>query len=689
MKPWKPKAQLKRRNELAAEIRRRLRPLLDEKAHSEKLMWWDQDRMELYGTNAFFLGNKKDIAFANTIIRHVKEVLKPEPGPNVFSANAIASILALHDSKLEPDTLKFSEEYLEAVVPFGMTADFQFHGYNDNMPVMWTWALTLAGDRFERKDFREVAWANLNQLKDLLRRRGTVAEYGIGYATHRLTGIANIAECAKECEFRKMAEEIEARLWAEQLGHWHPKLGVICGASMRGGPPLPTEISALYCHVFGSDVEKPWMPVLEHLDSVEFVKESGKDPKEYVFCYPLCYLPEFAGATYHVPDKLAKLVYEKPENFSFQCTAENGYVNSGIFCKQIPVYGVGGILITAKLTDEVVVIKDAPELGAQPHGLTTFLGRNYGLGSSTVNMFNTSHALRCSYSRTEKPVRKADLGDMFIRYNINGKIPDGRNKNTYWKGKEYPAEAENYCNLYHDQGRHACLQHDNTVMCLMTPQYQEWWDVRNMRAELFFYQGEGKVKGVYVGGEKISHFPFSTEKEERIDFDEGSVFMSIHPLIGRHLERSCAMKIWESEQYLVVSLYNYEGPSREFTQHEMPKLGNGFVMETRDAEEFADFASFQAQMAEARVLDQLYGGRRRVHYARPGLRLSMHYCPYTHTRMQASVNGREQTIPQLAFTGGKERGLPFLDGKESPGFDDWDWIETQMKRKVETYNPVE
>jgi hypothetical protein len=33
MKPWKPKAQMKRRNELAAEIRRRLRPLLDEKAH--------------------------------------------------------------------------------------------------------------------------------------------------------------------------------------------------------------------------------------------------------------------------------------------------------------------------------------------------------------------------------------------------------------------------------------------------------------------------------------------------------------------------------------------------------------------------------------------------------------------------------------------------------------------------------
>ncbi len=689
MKPWRAKAQLERRDWLAAEIRRRFTPLLDEKAHSEKLIWWDQDRMEIFATNAYFLGDKKDIAFANTIVRHIRDVLNPQPGPNVFFAAGSASVLAHHGDKLESDTGKFLEEYLEEIAPFGMTADFQFHGYNDNMPVMWTWALAYAGDRFGRKDFRELAWANLNQLKDLLRRRGTVAEYGCGYATHRLTGIAQIAELAKEKKFRELATDIETRLWAEQLGQWNPKLGMICGASMRGGPPLPSETSALYCQVFGMEIERPWMPLLSQFDTSRTVWELGKDSKEFLFCYPFCYMAEFAGAVYHVPDKIAKLAFKKPKRFRFQCTAENGYYNPGIFCKQIPVYGTGGILITSRLTEEVVVIKDAPEHGAQPHGLVTYHGRNYSIGSSTTNMFGTSHAFRCSYSRKKNPKVKADIGDILIRYNINGKIPDGRNKNKYWKDRDYPAEMENYCGLYIDQGRHACLQHDNTVMCLMTPNYLEWWDIRDLRAELFLYQGEGKVKGVHAGGRRIDKFPFASEKAERIDMDEGEVFLSVHPLIGRNLERKCAMKIWESSQFLVISLYNYEGPLRQFTQHELPKLGNGFVMEVRDAEDCKSFKAFQNEMGKARIFDQLYGGRRRVHYARPGLRLSMHYCPYVHTRMQASVNGVEQVIPQFSLNNGLEKGLPFLDGKESPGFADWDWIETQMSRFVETYNPIE
>jgi hypothetical protein len=94
-------------------------------------------------------------------------------------------------------------------------------------------------------------------------------------------------------------------------------------------------------------------------------------------------------------------------------------------------------------------------------------------------------------------------------------------------------------------------------------------------------------------------------------------------------------------------------------------------------------------MAEARVLDQLYGGRRRVHYARPGLRLSTHYCPYMHTVMQASVNGVEKPWEKLSFSNGIEKTLPFMDDTPAPGFEDWDWIETQMTRPVETYNPRE
>ncbi len=148
------------------------------------------------------------------------------------------------------------------------------------------------------------------------------------------------------------------------------------------------------------------------------------------------------------------------------------------------------------------------------------------------------------------------------------------------------------------------------------------------------------------------------------------------------------MRLRQTEQYLVVSLYNYEGPEISLTAHEMPKLGNGFVFEARDAEDYPSFAAFQEEMRQGRVMDQLYGGVRTVHYARPDLRLSLVVCPDENTVMQRSANGREQEFPQLAYSTGTP-ALSFLDAAPSVGFADWDWIEIQASRPVETYNPID
>ena len=189
--PWSPKAQAVRRAELAALIRTRFRPLLDDQARSDRLVWWDQDRVALWAANAFFIGDRADVAFANTTLRYVRDVLKPQPGPNPFSVSAWAGLLKQYARKLDADTRAYGLQFLRDNLSFGCTADYQFHGYNDNMPVMWSCALTAGGELLGEKRFTEVAWANLNQLKDLLRRRGTVSEYGMGYSTHRLRDCAH------------------------------------------------------------------------------------------------------------------------------------------------------------------------------------------------------------------------------------------------------------------------------------------------------------------------------------------------------------------------------------------------------------------------------------------------------------------------------------------------------------------
>ncbi len=676
-RPWSPEAQQRRFRDLAAFIRRQFRPLLSDDAEAPRLLWWDQPRVHLWSTQAFLAGDDKDAAFANTIIRHVRDILKPDTnGPMPFEASASASILAAYDDKLNEDTRDYLRNLLLNVAPHGTTRDFQFHGYNDNMPVMWSWALLFAGERYDRPELLDVARANLLQLKDMLRRRGILSEYGMGYANHRLTGIAHIAHHSRDAELRQLALDLEARLWAELAGHWNPALGMVCGASMRGGHPVNPEQHALFINVFGKGIERPWMPQENHFDTREVVRELGHDPAQYTFAYPFAYAAEFAGAVYHVPDQVAPLFYGKETPFTFTCTAECGYVHEGIFRKMEKVLGQGGIVITNRFTDQIIEIEDYPQHGAQPHRLVTHHGRNFSLGSASTNLFTTSHALRCTYRRTEDAAKWADIGELAIRYNINGKVPGGRTVNTYAKSPEYIEQADNYCQLYRDMGRHACMQHGPTVLCLSTPEFREHWDVTELRLDLCLLQQHGKVK----------HWELAADGSS-IDLNEGAVYLRIRPLIGRHLERNVPIRVREIKEWLVVSLYNYEGPSRAFGKREIAKLGNGFVLEVRDAADFPSFQAFQDRMNAARALDQLYGGRRRVHYATPDLRLSTHYCPYAHTTMHASVNGLEMDWPQLAFSNGLERELPFTNGKEAPGFEDWEWIRTQIERQGESYNP--
>jgi hypothetical protein len=678
---WSAEAQAARREEQAAYIRPRLRAHLDDDAHSETLYWWDQGRVEIWASNAFFVGDAADVAFANTILRHVRDRLPLVSGPNVFEASALAAVVKQYRAKLESDVLAYCLEALEAYLPFGMTRDFQFHGFNDNMPVMWTWALAAGGDLLENARFAEVAWANLCQLRDLFRRRGAVSEYGQNYGTHRLTGMAHLGDLIEHPEVRALARDLEARIWAELAGHWHPALAQVGGASQRGGYAFIHETSALLRQVFGDEIAIAAAPWQAYFD----------DPAMdgHVFAYPWAYGAEFAAAGYHVPDAVAALFYAKPAGFIFQCTAEEGYANPGVFRQQKPIYGIGGGHIGWELGGEAVEIPHHPAHGAQPHALYTYSGANFSLGTSTTQQHETSHAFRCAYRRGRDAADAGDYGEIFARYNVNGKTAGGRTKNTYWKSQEHHDERENYCGLYWDRGRHHGLQHSATALCLQVPNWAEYWDVTSLATEIFFYQRHGKVGAVYLDDTPVTVLPAACSNEGLITIDEGAVYLAIRPLIGRHGAREAAIRLREVGEWLVLTLVNYEGPSREFSPREMAKMGNGFVFEARDAASYPSFAVFQEEMRQARWFDQLYGGVRRVHYARPDLRLSTVLCPYTNTVMSRSVNGLTPEEPRFRFSDGSHAGLPFLDDTPSVGFADWEWLTVQIEREAETYNVID
>ena len=683
-------AQGQRRHEMHAMVRDRFRPMLNGDGRAPNLLWWDQARVAIWSTHAFFTGDESDIAFANTILRYVRDVLQPKPdAPRPFETSGLAGLLAAHDAKLDEDVRTWADQLLSELLPNGMTRDFQFQGMNDNMPVMFTWALLFGGQRYHNDRCTEVGRANLLQLRDLLRRRGTVSEYGSNYATHRLTGIAHIVEHIDDPELRRIAHDIEHRLWAELAGHYHPRLGTLSGASMRGGSPWKLETPTLLRHVFGDAIlppDKPWTEFLER-SPAEHTRELGLDPDTYLFAYPFGYGSEFVSATYHVPDDVAALFYEKPDAFTFECSTEQGYINEGVFCEQEHVYGQGGMRTNVILTDREVVIPHFPDNGAQPHGLVTHHGRNFAIGTSTTNQFATSHAFRCTYARHDPLRHDADRGEVLVRYNLNEKTQGGRTENTYRKTPDRETTQQNYCTLTRDDGRHHTLQHGPTALCLQVPQYLEHWDIRSMRTDVAVFQPGGWAGRAWVGETPVDALPFESDAE-LVTLDQGAVYLAIRPLIGRHLERRCAIRLHAAEDYLIISLYNYQGEAIELSEREMLKLGNGFLFDVRDAADFDSFDAFREQMRQTQVLDQLYAGTRRVHVHRPGLRMSMEVCPYANTVKSRSINGRTVEYPQLRFSNALEQTLPLLGEAGDPD-EDWAWLQTQINRPAETYNVID
>ncbi|HAI14226.1 MAG TPA: hypothetical protein DCM28_21155 [Phycisphaerales bacterium] len=673
-----PQAQATRRIRMLAMIRGRLAPYLQDGVGNPHLIWWDQTRVAMWASHAFLAGDKEDVQMGNDILRYAQEQMLPDMTPNPFMTSTAASLLVERDAQLDEDTRAFLDDLLARLAPMGMTRDFQFHGYNDNMPVMFSWGMLYAGERFGHEDLLQVAHANLYQCRDLLRRRGAVSEYGMGYATHRIVGFAQIAEHCADREIQQLARDIEARIWAEIAGHWHPELGEIAGASLRGTFAVNYEPLSVFEVVFGSAIHRPWEPQESFFNNEDQIRMFGLDPKKYLFTQPLALASEFCSATFHVPDAVAELFYSKTKPFEFKATAENGYFNEGVFCKKQTITGNGGQYRGVKLTDELVVIPDHPEHGGQMHNMTTWHGKYFALGSSSTNMFPTSYAMRCNYMRTPKPASRDDIGMFTMRYNINNKVPGGKFINDCPQSPDHPNETGNYCRLYRDMGRHFCMQHQGTVVCLATPEYREYWDVKQMRLDLCFWQLHGKVNHWEIAGNNSC-----------VDINENAVYIRIRPLIGRHLQRDQAIKIQAINEWLVVSLYNYDGPSKIMTSREMARLGNGFVLEVRDAKDYLSFKHFQQEMDQARVLDQFYSARREVHYARPDMRLSAHYCPYRHTLIHASLNGLDLPRPKLSFSNGLQDSLPFMNADPAVGFEDWDWIQTQQQREVETYNPQE
>ncbi|MCX5658498.1 MAG: hypothetical protein NTW19_02100 [Planctomycetota bacterium] len=143
--------------------------------------------------------------------------------------------------KLTPALVSRAEEHLTKFVlvddgrkPCSAANDYQFHGYNDNMPAMAVRAMVFAGDALGRADLRDLGLYYLEGLCAHFERRGMLAEYNSGtYTPICLAALLDVAEVSTTREAAEIARVCADRILLDVVGHWHMGIGHPVGSMSR------------------------------------------------------------------------------------------------------------------------------------------------------------------------------------------------------------------------------------------------------------------------------------------------------------------------------------------------------------------------------------------------------------------------------------------------------------------------
>ena len=110
----------------------------------------------------------------------------------------------------------------------------RFLGYNDNFPAMENVVATLGGELLDDAAARRRGIEGMHRLLDLLSRRGLLSEYtSATYSPVTILCYSDIAQYAEDAEARKLALEIERRVWQDVAAHFHPPTNILAGPHSR------------------------------------------------------------------------------------------------------------------------------------------------------------------------------------------------------------------------------------------------------------------------------------------------------------------------------------------------------------------------------------------------------------------------------------------------------------------------
>jgi hypothetical protein len=300
------------------------------------------------------------------------------------------------------------------------------------------------------------------------------------------------------------------------------------------------------------------------------------------------------------------------------------------------------------------------DFGADSAHINSYLEEDFALGTATKPLCGGGQTdLFHAMWRLRAPAKEwGDLRAVFTRYLINESQPEDASSGG----------------LLYQHGNGMAIQDDRRALALYHPNGYLHEGIHSLRLALIMQELTSPVEEVWIGDRLLPGGDGEAQEADWVLVKDGPMLLAFYPLCGTNLGREAAIRCRQENGYRVLSFYNFQGSARDFPQHELQIIQNGFIFEAATAADYPDVPAFLADLRKAQVSDTTVLESRRARYLREGRELFLWMDPALQTIKAAVVNGEEIAYPRLEVTGLDPTQLPWL-GQPKVWHDSLDWWE--------------
>jgi hypothetical protein len=308
--------------------------------------------------------------------------------------------------------------------------------------------------------------------------------------------------------------------------------------------------------------------------------------------------------------------------------------------------------------------------------LTTYMTREYALGSAARPYVNAGHSdsVMLRNRRSEEISRVSDFRSAFTRGVFNGALP-GIPNSCHTSSSRVDAS------YLTEEGRCATYQHENRLIASYTPKRIGHRGIESYRTDLIFsYPAPFDL--LTIDGTAVGSFPANVPADSRICICDHHTYILLIPLPPSPTIGRAPVRLTPFRDFFLVSLYNFEGPRRDFSREEVNNWRSGYFLEVWCKEDFGGWDSFLDHARDVSVEELVDGHGRRIVARSKGAEMEFHYDPFRENIISRKWCGVDEETTHLDVTAAGTRSGPFcpetLYGSEEKGSENHSRRETGL-----------